>query len=155
MWLTKENVNKIDNFTSFSALCFFDINVQYSVNTDGKMIGIMNEFMIAYSIHNVQPVMNYNYFLSFFEKLRNARYTEQDSYLSSDEFGESLIYSNFALLKEATKTFCVESVPAEELMALKMTLILSVVLKNQDHINCIRSSSARKTHFCRSKINRF
>ena len=112
------------------------------------MIGKMNEFLIAYSIHNVQPVMNFNYFQNLFELVKGARYSDDhDSYLSSDEFGEGLIYSNFMVLKEAAKSFCTESIPTEEMISLKMSLIFSILLKNQDYVDQIRLSSAKHARF--------
>ncbi len=111
------------------------------------MVGKMNEFLIAYSIHNVQPVMNFNYFQKFFEQLKNTRYNDQESYLSSDEFGEGLIYSNFMIMKEAAKGFCTESIPSDELISLKMTLIFSLLLKNEDYLDQIRQSSAKQARF--------
>lgn len=111
------------------------------------MIGKMNEFLIAYSIHNVQPVMNFNYFQNFFENVKSARYSDQEGYLSSDEFGEGLIYSNFMLLKEAAKCFCTESIPTDELISLKLALIFSLLLKNQDYLDQIRLSSAKHARF--------
>lgn len=134
LWVSDIYLNKLKAGMSFNAACYYDINLDFSVQ-NGKNLGTIKEFFVLISADLNISVLNKFFFENCLinKKLNEADNNLFDEWLDLKSFCDNNIGNKF--------------IPKETLVHLKTALFCSIALKNRSSLpnylkennsNCIR-----------------
>ena len=131
LWLINDDICKLKKGDVLSAVVYYDIYVDYTLN-NGRMLGAMHDFFIGYHLAKMSLSRNQKFFSELISKLGASSLVELE-FLSYDIKNYDYILSRWQNVSKCLSNLSGDFLKSE-IISLNFALLLSITLMNKSSL---------------------